>query len=264
MTEHVAKRHPVLLHQYDEALEGAVVWIQAKLTQGADLTGTIPTIRAVYENMRVVDADLTSDQTLAAQDQRDVFEPLALCEKILVRANVGVVSMSECLEDFVERLPHAMDVCNTKVFLGRIFVELHVLRAHSRGLVGDSIDLWAGVNDEVSLLSSIDLVRGLTRSTLCASRSGFCRTCALLHVRIKQLAIGIKEGHSGARYWSGCREDGCDQAFILRISLVLEHATLRLRASGDGAVVDGMQVSQGGDAVAGTVFFSMLEDVVRH
>ena len=61
MIEHVPEREPVLLHQSDKAINGTIVRVKTKLTQCTKLTRSVPAIGAVYEYMRMLYSNLTSD-----------------------------------------------------------------------------------------------------------------------------------------------------------------------------------------------------------
>ena len=54
--ELVPEVEPVLLYEGLVALDGAVVWINDELGQGAGLTGPVPAVGAVYEDVLLLDS----------------------------------------------------------------------------------------------------------------------------------------------------------------------------------------------------------------
>jgi hypothetical protein len=78
MSEHVTKREPVLLDQDDETFESTVIRIQAKLTQSAQLAGPVPAVAAVNQDMAMLKANLSCNQSRAIEHVHYVLQPAAL------------------------------------------------------------------------------------------------------------------------------------------------------------------------------------------
>ena len=75
--ELVPEVEPVLLYEGLVALDGAVVWVDDELGQGAGLTGPVPAVGAVDHRADAAGQGL-GDEEAGLQHRLDVLEPLAL------------------------------------------------------------------------------------------------------------------------------------------------------------------------------------------
>ena len=189
---------------------------------GRELSRSIPSVRAVDEDVRRVDVDVSDDDVGSLEDRSCVLEPAGPTKSLTIQrksndprrrrsrssASSHRFRVSQRFHHSRERVPHHMDVLDPQVSLLPSLVVLHVLRSSSFRDVGHRVGRRSSVDDEVRAGRSVD-------------------------VRMMSGTRRVESGSVGSGGSKVGLEDGFDELLILNGSRVLE-ADHGLTGTSDG------------------------------
>ena len=160
------------------------------MSQGSQLSSTIPTIRAMQQNRSTFFINNFSNLNRARKDQFNIRKPMSLIKKIIKIFIILKSSFTKLLK-LIVAIAHDMNIINRKELQFAVLVATRGRRdlfvAHAHRLIGNCVRLGSRIEQIQCLLVAL------------------VRQANVVHQGLVRLASGVCHANAGLRAASNCR-----------------------------------------------------------